>query len=64
MKNFKYGVFDLYDSPIKGDLISTHSTLEEAKKAAIHYTIHDCDGEAFCEIWKINENKKKFVRVW
>ena len=63
MKKFSYGVFDLYDN-LKGDLISVHSTLEEAKKAAIHYTIYDCDGEAFCEIWKIIDNKEKFVRVW
>ena len=64
MKKFSYGVFDLYENLIKGDLVSTHDTLEEAKKAAIHYTIHECDGVAFCEIWKIDENKKKFVRVW
>ena len=63
MKKFSYGVFDLYEN-MKGDLISVHSTLEEAKKAAIHYTIHDCDSEAFCEIWKIDENKRKFVKVW
>ncbi len=63
MKNFKFGVFDLYDN-LKGDLVSVHGTLEEAKKAAIHYTIHECDGEAFCEIWKITDSKKKFVRVW
>lgn len=63
MKNFNYGVFDLYDN-LKGDLVSVHSTLEEAKKASIHYTIHDCDGEAFCEIWKLTENNRKFVKVW
>lgn len=65
-KIFKYAVYDYYDMPVSGVLISIHDTLEEAKKAALHYTIYDCDGEAATEIWKIDGEAniaKKFVRV-